>query len=131
MRTIRFTIPGRPVPKPRMTRSDKWKKRPCVLRYRAFADLARASGGDLPDPNTIMEVRCVAYFKPTRKSLDGQRHRQKPDSSNLLKAVEDALFREDSALADVVARKRWGLPERVEVEIDYLPAGGGELACAA
>jgi len=33
-----------PVPKPRQTRSDKWKQRPCVMRYRAFADEVRAAG---------------------------------------------------------------------------------------
>ena len=27
--------------KPRMTQRDKWKKRPCVLRYHAFRDKMR------------------------------------------------------------------------------------------
>ncbi|HHE6457291.1 TPA: RusA family crossover junction endodeoxyribonuclease, partial [Proteus mirabilis] len=27
-----------PVPKPRMTQADKWKKRPPVLKYFAFKD---------------------------------------------------------------------------------------------
>ena len=31
-----------PVPAPRMTRSDRWKKRPCVLRYFAFRDEVKA-----------------------------------------------------------------------------------------
>jgi hypothetical protein len=30
-----------PVGKPRMTRSDKWKQRPPVIRYRMFCDEAR------------------------------------------------------------------------------------------
>ena len=30
-----------PVPKPRQTRSDVWKKRPAVMRYRQFADELR------------------------------------------------------------------------------------------
>lgn len=30
-----------PIGKPRMTRADKWKKRPAVMRYRAFCDEAR------------------------------------------------------------------------------------------
>lgn len=29
-----------PVPKPRQTQADKWKQRPAVMRYRAFADEA-------------------------------------------------------------------------------------------
>jgi hypothetical protein len=31
----------KPVPKPRQTRSDKWKQRPCVMAYRTFADELR------------------------------------------------------------------------------------------
>jgi uncharacterized cupin superfamily protein len=38
-----FTIPGNPVGKPRMTQRDKWAKRPAVLRYREWADRARAA----------------------------------------------------------------------------------------
>mgnify|MGYP000220190295 CR=1 FL=1 len=31
------------VPKPRMTRADAWKKRPCVLRYWEFSDNLKAA----------------------------------------------------------------------------------------
>ena len=30
-----------PVAKPRMTQSDKWRERPAVVKYRAFADELR------------------------------------------------------------------------------------------
>jgi len=40
-----ITVPGNPVGKPRMTRKDKWAQRPCVLRYREWADRARAAAG--------------------------------------------------------------------------------------
>lgn len=30
-----------PIGKPRMTRADKWKQRPAVMRYRAFCDEVR------------------------------------------------------------------------------------------
>lgn len=33
-----------PIPKPRMTRSDKWKKRPAVVRYFEYKDKIRAAG---------------------------------------------------------------------------------------
>ncbi len=38
-----------PMGKPRMTRADKWKKRPEVLRYRAFCDEVRLQGVELPE----------------------------------------------------------------------------------
>jgi hypothetical protein len=38
-----------PMGKPRMTRADKWKKRPEVMRYRAFCDEVRLRGVALPE----------------------------------------------------------------------------------
>jgi len=38
-----------PVPKPRMTQSDKWKKRPPVLRYFAFKDECRIHDVEIPE----------------------------------------------------------------------------------
>ena len=38
-------VRGEPIGKPRMTKRDKWKQRECVLRYRAWADAARAAAG--------------------------------------------------------------------------------------
>nr|VXZ85617.1 Uncharacterised protein [Klebsiella pneumoniae] len=38
-----------PIGKPGMTRADKWKQRPEVIRYRAFCDEARLRKIHLPD----------------------------------------------------------------------------------
>ncbi len=38
-----------PVGKPRMTRSDKWKQRAPVMRYRMFCDEARLHGIQVPE----------------------------------------------------------------------------------
>jgi len=90
-----------PIPKPRMTQRDVWAKRPCVLRYRAFCDElrlhAKAQGFTLPER---FEIR---FWMPMPKSwtetfkakMLHTPHQQKPDLSNLLKAVEDALLDED------------------------------------
>lgn len=40
--------PITPVPKPRQVHSDKWMKRPPVLRYRAFCDECRLHKVALP-----------------------------------------------------------------------------------
>jgi len=42
-------VPGAPIPKPRQTRRDKWARRPCVLRYREWADQIRAAAGAILD----------------------------------------------------------------------------------
>ena len=127
-RKLKFTIPGDPVAKPRQTRSDKWKKRPCVMKYRAWADLARLCAkeqiGKLPDPKSILSLSLVAYFAPPatwsakrRTAALGTLHRQRLDADNALKCASDALFEEDCAIAEMHVRKVWGEPARVEIEI--------------
>lgn len=119
---IRVTYNGKPIGKPRMTRSDKWKKRDCVMRYRQFADdLRLAAGGYKLNPEHIQSLSWVAYFEPTKtnkkKVKIGELHRQKPDRDNIDKAILDALFKDDSAIAHGTLEKRWGSPERIEITI--------------
>lgn len=123
-RKIRFIIPGPPVGKPRMTRRDKWKQRDCVMRYRAWADLARDCAGKLPPAETVVRLNWVAYFDPPkswpkhkREAVMGQLHRAKPDRDNIDKAVLDSLFNEDSGVAAGTIEKVWGSPARLEVEV--------------
>lgn len=42
-----------PVPKPRMTQADKWKKRPPVLKYFAFKDEVKLNKITLPESHYI------------------------------------------------------------------------------
>lgn len=97
--------PITPVPKPRMTRSDKWKKRPCVLKYRAFADEVRSHKIVLPENGAWIIFEILAP-KSKQKLIDTP-HQNRPDLDNLLKALFDALFDEDSHIWDVRASKRW------------------------
>lgn len=124
MPVITFTIHGDPIGAPRMTRRDKWKQRPCVLRYRDWKDKARKAAGALPPTNEIESLSWVAYFSPpvswSKKKRDaaiGTAHRQKPDRDNIDKAILDALFDEDSGIAKGTIEKRWDIAERLEVTI--------------
>lgn len=101
-----------PMAKPRMTRSDKWNKRKCVLDYRAFCDELRLKtrwfklGGNykidfrLPMPNS--------WSKKKKEEMEGKPHTQRPDLDNLIKAVNDALLEEDSIVYRFEASKWWG-----------------------
>ena len=113
---IEFTVLGKPMGKPRMTRRDKWAKRPVVLRYWAWADLMRQEAGPLPPSSQVAKVEMTAYFKPAKKTLLSQPHRQRPDTDNIFKAV-DSLWKEDSGIHHIEARKLWGEPERLEVKV--------------
>jgi hypothetical protein len=89
-----------PVSKPRQTRSDVWKKRPAVLRYRAFADECRAAGIELRDGDTIIFGLPMpkSWSGLKRHTMSGAPHKQKPDLDNLLKALMDAVMPEDCGL---------------------------------
>ena len=107
-----------PVAKPRMTQSDKWKKRPAVLKYRAFKDEVR-----LKMKNTELHEKCIifrvpmptSWSKKKRQEMDGQYHRQTPDLDNMIKALADALYTQDSVIACFRAAKYWAQDGAIEV----------------
>ena len=101
----------KPVPKPRMTRSDVWEKRPAVIAYRAFADELRLKyPHELPD-----RLRLIFFIEmpkswsaKKRQAMVGAPHTQRPDTDNLTKAVKDVLCADDSHIWDEHATKIWG-----------------------
>lgn len=107
-----------PVPKPRMTRRDKWRKRPCVMRYRRFKDQCRAHRVELPQPcKVVFHVRMPDSWSTDRKlQTNGKPHTQRPDLDNLVKALGDAVCQEDSHLWSIRAEKRWSLKAGIEIE---------------
>jgi len=109
-----------PVPKPRMTRADKWKGRPCVLRYRAFADEVRIKIKGLPVPYHVVFVLPMpkSWSAAKRERMLMSPHRQRPDKDNLEKALLDALFDDDSVIDDGRVTKRWG--ERGEIWVSEI-----------
>lgn len=126
---IRITIPGSPVAKPRMTRRDVWQHRPCVVDYRMFKDRMRPvylDAGFDPRTMTVLELDVRAfiaipksYSMRAKKQLMGRPHDKKPDASNILKAVEDALTEDDSKIHRVSLEKFWddGQGERLEISM--------------
>ncbi len=98
-----------PCPKPRMTRRDKWKKRPAVLRYRAFKDKCRVRRVKLPQPCLVIFWMAMPKSWPPSKRarMMSARHQQKPDLDNLVKGLWDAVARNDERLWCVHAEKRW------------------------
>ncbi len=63
-----------PIGKPRMTRADKWKQRPEVIRYRAFCDEARLRKIHLPDSGAH-----VTFVMPMPQSWSQKRERNTQD----------------------------------------------------
>ena len=111
-----FTVLG-VCPKPRQTRKDKWSPSESVLRYRTWADLARIAcngdpmqkvSGDFFGILVIAHIALPQSWSQRKKDQhSGMIHQQRPDSSNILKAAEDALFEKDENLACTNCIKLW------------------------
>lgn len=108
-----------PVPKPRMTQRDKWKKRPIVEKYYAFKDACRVAGITIPESGshiTFFIEMPRSWSQKKRIEMQGQAHKAKPDADNLLKAVQDAVMQEDSSIWDIRITKRWDYVAGIHIE---------------
>jgi Holliday junction resolvase RusA-like endonuclease len=83
-----------PTAKVRQTQSDRWKKRPCVMRYREFADRLRELGCQLKDNDAVcFYIEMPASWSKYKKSqMEGKQHRQRPDLDNLVGGLMDAIM---------------------------------------
>ena len=100
-----------PQPKVRMTRSDKWKKRPAVVRYFEYCNRLRELCATLPECGakiTFFLPMPQSWSKKKREEMNGKPHQQKPDKDNLEKALLDAVFDEDCRVWDGRVTKVWG-----------------------
>ena len=122
---IHVVIGGKPLGKPRMTRRDKWKQRSNVMRYRDWADHARAVLPKLPSVDQVDDLSWTAYFEPPASWSKKERlaaiempHRSKPDRDNIDKAILDVLFpKADSAIYRGTIEKLWDWEARIEIAI--------------
>jgi len=126
-----FVVWGNPMGKPRMTRQDKWKKRPCVMRYRQIKDEIKAACKADLTKRDVWRLDWIAYMemakswsKKKRAFFAGGRHRAKPDKDNIDKGILDALFTEDSTICEGFHSKRWddGHGPRLEVTLYFMEA---------
>ena len=101
----------KPVPKPRMSRQDAWRKRDCVVRYWNFKAHCKLLDFKLPDE--AFHIHFIlpmpdSWSKKKRAEMLGKPHKQKPDIDNMLKAVFDAIYDTDEHINDCRVSKWWG-----------------------
>jgi len=109
-----------PFLKPRMTQSDKWKKRPVVVKYWNWKSSFQEYGINFDSGQVD-----VIFFVPMPKSwtkkkcleMDGKPHQSRPDIDNYLKALFDAVCSEDSHIHTVTAKKVWSTKGMIELNI--------------
>jgi Holliday junction resolvase RusA-like endonuclease len=119
-------ITGEPQAKPRQTQSDKWNKRPAVVKYRAWSDHAKATLLQAIGKSAIIagQIHIVAYFRIPKscknpEEIGGQPHDLKPDCDNLTKACKDVLCIKDERVHSESCNKFWddGAGARVEIRL--------------
>ena len=127
-----FIFAVEPVPKPRMTRSDRWNERPATSRYWAFKDelcyAANKGGYKVPAVLSVWFYLPMpqSWSKKKQESMYGKPHQSKPDLDNLLKAFKDALCEDDSYVHHYIdVRKIWATRGRIEAW-DVSEVGGDQ-----
>lgn len=95
-----------PVPAPRQNRRSRWNaaKAPSIARYHAFCDQVRSMKVQVP-PSCYLRFE-IPVPKSGRDRI-GSPHTQRPDLDNLVKALLDAVFGDDSHVYRVLAEKFW------------------------
>jgi hypothetical protein len=104
-----------PLPKPRMTQRDVWKKRPCVVKYRAYCDRLRELGVTVLPGDWIWFILPQPKSRGKRAKLQHQAsaHMVKPDLDNLLKGLIDAVVENDQELHSLgPIRKVWACADQ-------------------
>ncbi len=102
-----------PVAKPRMTRADKWKKRPVVQSYWSYKDeltlkcnLKKVELGETLNVEFHLPMP-KSWTKKDREESDGMPHMQTPDLDNLVKGLQDCLLKQDKKIHKIQASKFW------------------------
>lgn len=108
----------------RMTKSDTWKTNPnhpdpkkrqrkSVKEYFNFKNAITWEAKSLNfELKTTLDVLFLipmpnTWSKKKKEKMNGLPHKQKPDTDNLIKAVKDALKKDDSDVWLEKAEKRW------------------------
>ena len=105
-----------PVPAPRMVKSDRWARRPCVIRYFKNRDELRRLGFVFkPSGYTYVLVLPMpqSWSKKKREEMNGKPHTSRPDIDNMIKSLMDASFKEDSHVYQVSVTKIWGYEGKI------------------
>ena len=111
-----------PCPKPRITQSDRWKKRKCVMKYFGFKDALNLEAckksykPSIPLSIVFYITMPKSWSKRKKGQMNGKPHRSRPDLDNLIKAFKDALMEEDSHVWRYGnMEKRWADIGRIEI----------------
>lgn len=120
MESNEIIFPVNPFSKPRMTQSDKWKKRPVVVKYHIYKEAlchyANMFNYKVSEELSVTFVIKMAdsWSKKKKAEFEGKPHRQTPDLDNLVKAFQDCLCTQDNFVHKFKeVNKIWGHEGRI------------------
>jgi len=122
LNSVRMVYKGSIMGKVRMSVQDRWKKRPCVMRYWEFKDrlVAQAKEQNFKLGNEIMIQIIIempkSWSKKKKEFMIGMPHQQRPDVDNIAKGIMDSLLENDSCVYSLFAEKYWGLENIIIIE---------------
>ena len=130
---IEITIPGEPVPWARARTfgkrhftPDKQRNTMELIRWEAARIMAgkRLLEGPLSVNARFIFVRPKSHTLKQRKAPNSHYKASKPDATNLLKLIEDALnkivWNDDAQIAAVTVAKQWGVRPGTFITIETL-----------
>ena len=112
---------------PRMTQSDRWKKRPVVVRYHAFKDEFRRQCAEKKWELGAALIGHIYIKMPDSWSLKkkaamlGSLHQQKIDADNAVKGIMDSFNADDSHVAIIDVAKVWAEESSLVLMAPELP----------
>lgn len=121
-----FILDVNPVPKPRMTRQDKWKERPVTKRYWSYKEDLLACCEEQGLTDIPAHIKRLSFFmqmpktwsKVKRNEMCGKDHADRPDLDNLLKAFQDCLCKQDQHICRIKdLSKVWEYNGKIEIEL--------------
>jgi Holliday junction resolvase RusA-like endonuclease len=137
MRSVTFTIDGRPVPWKRQRTKGKQRfpaegqKKAKLRVIEAFYEGAERYDLIRIDNALAVSMRVHAVFKLPQRIPKGDPRRMgsphtfTPDADNLGKLVKDALngiaYKDDSQVSDLRVTKQWSDHDRTTVTLEYIP----------
>ena len=107
-----------PCTKPRMTRGDKYQKRPRGNKYRAFKEECQLRKMKIPlsGAHIIFYIPMAkSWSDKKRKAMWNTPHQQTPDIDNLIKACLDSVYSDDSKVWDIRGTKKWAYTGSIEI----------------
>lgn len=123
-----FIIPIDPCAKPRMTQRDKFNPSTAAIKYFNWKDelnrLAHELGIPLDLPGQIQSIIFMvpmpkSWSVKKKNSMYSKPHQSRPDLDNYLKALQDALCKEDSHIYSIKGElgKYWNTEGRIILKL--------------